>query len=162
MRIELRKVSYNASLSQDTSAFTADIWIDGKKAGQASNHGQGGPTLITPLALSVQLDTYGKTLPAERIESDPPFVLQPDGEWLVGKALTDWVLLRDMKRALRNRVLYTRNDKPGLFQTRVLKPAQLQQALTASDIRQKWHVQVFLNTLPEGEAFSLYREQAAG
>jgi hypothetical protein len=122
MQIELRKVEYSARLSEETSAFSADVWIDGVKAGQASNHGHGGPTLITPQALSQRLDAYGKTLPAKTIAGDPPFTLQPDGEWLIGEALTDWILRRDMKRALRNRVLYTRSDKPGLFQTKVLKP----------------------------------------
>lgn len=162
MRIELRKVDYSARLSEETSAFSADVWIDGVKVGQASNHGHGGPTTITPLNLSRRLDEYRKTLPARIIERDPPFVLQPDGEWLIEEALTDWILRRDMKRALRNRAFYTRSDKPGLFQTKVLKPVQLQQVLTSAEIRQKWNVQVFLNTVPEEEALRLFREQGAG
>ena len=48
MRIELRKIDYSASLSQETTPFSADIWIDGIKEGHATNHGQGGPTLIGP------------------------------------------------------------------------------------------------------------------
>ena len=50
MQFELRRVSYSATLSQETSAFTADIWVDGKKAGSAENHGTGGCTNIRPPA----------------------------------------------------------------------------------------------------------------
>ena len=162
MRIELRKVEYSARLSEETPAFSADIWIDGVWAGHARNHGQGGPTMIGPRALALRLDDYGRTLPADTVKGDLPFVVQPDGEWLIGKALNDWILRRDMKRALRNRVVFTRSDKPGLFQTAVLKPAQLQQTLASTAIRQKWNVQVFLNALPEEHALRLYREQGAG
>ena len=42
MNIELRRVSYNAALSQETSAFTAEVWIDGELAFHARNQGRGG------------------------------------------------------------------------------------------------------------------------
>ena len=42
MKIELRRVSYNAALSQETSAFTAEVWIDGELAFHARNQGTGG------------------------------------------------------------------------------------------------------------------------
>ncbi len=42
MNIELRRVSYNAALSQETSAFTAEVWIDGELAFHARNQGTGG------------------------------------------------------------------------------------------------------------------------
>lgn len=42
MKIELRRISYNAALSQETAAYTAEIWIDGKLAFHARNQGTGG------------------------------------------------------------------------------------------------------------------------
>jgi len=42
MKIELRRVSYSAALSQETAAFSADIWIDGELAFHACNQGTGG------------------------------------------------------------------------------------------------------------------------
>lgn len=44
MKIELRKVSVNHRLSEETLCFAADIWIDGKMMGAAKNHGHGGST----------------------------------------------------------------------------------------------------------------------
>jgi len=42
MKIELRRVSYNAALSQETAAFAAEVWIDGELAFHARNQGTGG------------------------------------------------------------------------------------------------------------------------
>lgn len=44
MMFQLKSVKYSRSLSEETSAFTANIWVDGKKAGYAKNGGFGGPT----------------------------------------------------------------------------------------------------------------------
>ena len=42
MKIELRRITYNAALSQETSAYTADVYIDGELAFHARNQGTGG------------------------------------------------------------------------------------------------------------------------
>ena len=42
MKIELRRISYNAALSQETAAFAAEVWIDGELAFHARNQGSGG------------------------------------------------------------------------------------------------------------------------
>lgn len=42
MKIELRRISYSAALSQETAAFTAEVWIDGELAFHARNEGTGG------------------------------------------------------------------------------------------------------------------------
>ena len=160
MQIELRRVSYSATLSQETSAFTADIWVDGRKAGSAENHGTGGCTNIHPHALQQRLDEHGKTLPQVDIGSmsgGAPSLIAQDGEWIVGRLLDDWILLRDLRKRLKNRVLYTRSDKPGIFTTKVLRPGQQTQILGSAEIKGKWNVATFLNSLPEAEALAFYR-----
>jgi hypothetical protein len=163
MQIELRRISYSAALSHETRAFTADIWIDGRKAGNAENHGTGGCTNIHPHALQQRLDEYGKTLPQVDIGSmsgGEPSLIAQDGEWIVGRLLDDWILLRDLRRRLRNRLLYVRNGEHGIMQSKVLQPAQLTQILGSAEIREKWNVATFLNSVPEAEALALYREHA--
>ena len=67
MKIELKRFTANARLSQETTAFAADVWVDGKKAGRAVNDGNGGATLVN-LDPSVRdrVEAHGKTLvPAE-------------------------------------------------------------------------------------------------
>ena len=161
MQIELRRVSYSATLSQKTSAFIADIWVDGKKAGSAENHGTGGCTNIHPPTLQQRLDEHGKTLPQVDIGSmsgGAPSLIAQDGEWIVGRLLDDWILLRDLRKRLKNRVLYTRSDKPGIFTTKVLQPGQKTQILGSADIKAKWNVATFLNSVLEADALALYRE----
>jgi hypothetical protein len=42
-KIELRNIKFHLGLSEETTAFNADIYVDGKKAGSASNRGHGDP-----------------------------------------------------------------------------------------------------------------------
>lgn len=42
MQIELRRISYSAALSQETAAFSAEVWVDGEFAFHARNQGTGG------------------------------------------------------------------------------------------------------------------------
>lgn len=44
MNIELRNIQIHDRLSEETTAFTASLYINGKKAGWAKNTGQGGST----------------------------------------------------------------------------------------------------------------------
>lgn len=44
MKIELKKIKHVPSLSEETEAFTAELYIDGARAGVASNRGYGGNT----------------------------------------------------------------------------------------------------------------------
>lgn len=45
-RIQLKNVKYFESLSEETNAYSADIYFDGKKIGLCSNRGHGGETNI--------------------------------------------------------------------------------------------------------------------
>lgn len=68
MRIELKKISYDERLSEETNAFSADLYIEGKKAGIASNRGYGGPTDYyadneNGKLLIQQAEAHCKTLP---------------------------------------------------------------------------------------------------
>ncbi len=44
MNIELKNIQVNERMSEETNAFTATLYINGKKVGYAKNHGIGGPT----------------------------------------------------------------------------------------------------------------------
>jgi hypothetical protein len=44
MKIELKRVSFNERMSEETNCFVADLYINGKKVGECSNDGRGGCT----------------------------------------------------------------------------------------------------------------------
>jgi hypothetical protein len=67
MKIELKNVKINKMFSEETTCFTADVFINGKKTAYAKNDGRGGNTNIQPY-VGMSLDeayNYCKTLPKE-------------------------------------------------------------------------------------------------
>lgn len=70
MKIELKRIEYNPILSEESNAFSADLMIDGIKAGIASNSGNGAPTNYYALdedgkKLIGQAEAFSKKLPVE-------------------------------------------------------------------------------------------------
>lgn len=65
--LELRNIKIANHLSEETIAFTANLFCDGKLVAHCQNSGQGGPTNIQATATTIktvmELDTYCKTLP---------------------------------------------------------------------------------------------------
>jgi hypothetical protein len=79
VKVELKRLQVYERMSQETTAFNADVWIDGKKAGTAENAGHGGNTnvRVADRALAAALREYGKTqVPAE-------YKFSPGDEWIV-------------------------------------------------------------------------------
>ena len=64
MNIELKGFKHYARLSEETVAFDANLYVDGKKVGTACNRGTGGENSIyVPSDLYAKLDAYAKALP---------------------------------------------------------------------------------------------------
>lgn len=47
MKLQLKSIKYSPSLSQETHAFTANVYLNNKKVGYARNDGIGGCTFVT-------------------------------------------------------------------------------------------------------------------
>lgn len=45
MKIELKKISFSEKLSQETNAYSAELYVDGKPIAICSNDGWGGPDM---------------------------------------------------------------------------------------------------------------------
>ena len=48
MKIELKNIKFYERMSEETNAFTADLYVNGKKVGYAKNEGHGGCTDYYP------------------------------------------------------------------------------------------------------------------
>jgi hypothetical protein len=141
MKLELRRVSYNARLSQETSAYAADIWVDGVKRGSVENDGRGGANLVRPGSLADEIRAYCKTLPPVEYDFGP---LPMSEDILFGRLLDAWLAERDLKKLLKKKMLFVRDQK--LYQAGVTS-----QVPTGV---------VVLNTLPFEEAVKLYIQLA--
>jgi hypothetical protein len=84
MKIELKRISFSERMSEETSCFVADIYIDGKKVGSCKNDGRGGCTEYhgntkADNELIEKAEEYCKTLPKIKSSLGVPFgVLEYD------------------------------------------------------------------------------------
>jgi hypothetical protein len=148
VKIELRKVCYSKALSQETSAFTAEVWVDGKKRGDARNDGHGGTTLVNPFSLRQEIEEHAKTLPPLPPSKYFPKESPMDADLLLGTLLEEHLLAKDLRSALKKKVLFTRADGK-LYQLRgTTRPANL----GAGKI---------LNDMPFEEALKVYKTAGA-
>lgn len=71
MKVELKNVKINKTFSEETTCFTASVYINGKKAAYAKNGGYGGATdyYAEPgySDLVKEAETYFKNLPPEKL-----------------------------------------------------------------------------------------------
>jgi hypothetical protein len=161
--IELRKIKYAAHASEETHCFSADIYVDGLKAGTARNEGRGGPTHILPNALREALDAYGATLP--RVISPIPDDKDPSGffsypqrgETLIDELMSEYFLEREVKRMMTRRILFTVAGDAGLFQTTPARAADVRRWLADPALATRLKADKVLNLLPLREAVALFK-----
>jgi hypothetical protein len=157
MNIELKNVKHSEFASHETNCFEATIYIDGKKAGEASNNGYGAPTSIFPNTLCQKLQAYADTLPPTEYEGHS-FKQTADG--LIDDLVTAWLYARDLKKAMQKRILFVRGQ--SMLETVGMNASSLQKWLSRPDLQQKLNADKVLNLLPFGEAVSVYREMQHG
>lgn len=118
MKIELKRFTTNARLSQETTAFAADVWVDGKKVGYAENAGHGGNTNVQlDRAVRDVVEAYGKTLvPAE-------YKFVSGAEWVVDQ-LVEAELAKKSDKAFAKKLAKVDAKERALNQARGLNSAR--------------------------------------
>jgi len=102
MKIELKNISHSPRLSQETEAFAADLWINGKKVAYCENDGHGGCTNYNTYNPSLrpllkEAEEYCKWLPPEDFNGHE---LSMDLEFMIDKMLYEWIEAKDFKKAI--------------------------------------------------------------
>lgn len=169
MKIELRNFKYAKFASEETNCFEATVFVDGVKAGEARNEGHGGATMIFPRELEARINAYAATLPPIvssnddlRDDDGEPFSYAQTAETLVDDVVTELLIAKDFRRLVARRILYTKADTPGIFQTKAAKDA----ATLAHWLRDpvalaaRFGAAHILNTMPEAEALAIFKAQA--
>jgi hypothetical protein len=119
-KIELRKVRESRSLSEETPAYSADIWVDGKPFCTVTNHGQGGPDMHHPFKADPRFrlrfeeleKQIAATYPADTYEAGGETHSMPCSlELLCHKELDRIATEKTVKRILATKVLWLRGDK---------------------------------------------------
>ena len=167
MKLTLTKVKHAKFASEETECFEAIVCIDGVPCIYAENDGNGGSTCLRSLPNhkgSVErLMTYAASLPAEisatlKDPKDPskPFAFERTADGLVDDALGDWLDAKQMRRALNKKAMFWTGGVVREFKFSwdyLLKyhPEVLVR------VKNEYADAVWLNTLPETQALSLWR-----
>ena len=155
MKIELKSLKYSDFASQETHCFQANIYIDGKMRGWASNDGRGGMTNIQPNDLWAEIKQYTDKMPPTIYKyGDQEMTLEASPDGLIDEFVTLALHEKDLKRAMKTRILFTRENQ--VFETKKLTAAELAASLAHAQIKDKLNADQVLNLLPMGEALSLY------
>lgn len=124
MKVELRSFKHYPRLSEETTAFIAKVYIDGKLAGEASNRGHGEPVLVIwwERDLRDRFHDYLKTLPPVTSEIDgKPFTYQVNEDNFISDLVEKHCLCAELKKLAKGgkTVFRLKTDKPGeWFQTK--------------------------------------------
>lgn len=104
MKIELKKIEFNERMSEETNCFSADLYINGKHVGEASNRGHGGPTDYQSFndeghTLIKQAEAYCKTLPPYTYEmSGETHSIDMDLEMHIDNLLTGYLQDKELQK----------------------------------------------------------------
>lgn len=171
MKIELKRLTTNARLSEETHCFAADLWVDGKKIGEVSNEGHGGCDRFhgDQRAYDAANAWCKANLPrwsmrdvlepamAQQLEDagNRPETHETDLEMHIAELVNQAVALKAMRRALGRKVLFTKVGKGGVWE--ISPPNGKTVAEAAQKIATLEGTAKVLNLLPEDEALALYR-----
>lgn len=120
MNIELRNLQIFKRMSQETTAFAASIYIDGKKVGTANNGGTGGPTDYSPLGTEYveilnKADEFCKEMPPRKFDDfSIPMNLEEYIDQLVDEHIEKQEtnrLISKMKLKMKTALLWGNDEK---------------------------------------------------
>lgn len=137
MKIELKNIKTNKRLSQETNAYSADIIVDGKKAGTVMNHGTGGPDFIEPAELAARISAYAKTLPPYTYYGKE---FEHSADTLLADIFADATAKQDLTKLMKTKVVFIRNKHCYTSKVRPIDNA------------------IILNDLAFDEALKLFKE----
>jgi hypothetical protein len=116
VKIQLKRFTTNARLSQETTAFAADVWVDGKRVGHAENDGHGGATIVRlDPSICALVEAHGKTLVPDEIKG-----FTTGAEWIVDQLVDAELQKRsDRKIAKADAAEKAACEKQGLHAARL-------------------------------------------
>ena len=143
-------------LSKETHCYSADLYIDGKKAGMVSNEGHGGPDhqhLLPGYDLAAINAHIAATYPPMRVET---MSIPMDLESLCCDLVNEFLTKRDFKRSLSTKIVAKAEDGT-LYEWTKKQKGQDVSAKILAHIAAKHPGYQVLNNIPEDKAFEIFR-----
>jgi hypothetical protein len=107
--VELKKVKIARFMSEDSTAFTAELWVDGNLIGHVKNSGQGGNNLLDPADWTPEGHAKVREF-EEWCETQPPSVfeghsLSMNSDLFLGLLIEDYEENAMLKRRCKKHML---------------------------------------------------------
>ena len=180
--MELKNLSLNTSISEETHCFRASVYINGKRMFSASNGGNGGSNFYSPSDFGKGKEAFEESMAIAREEAkqytlkkielgeDLQWAIDAFGDgksdelidWLIADLINEQLTLKEMRKTLKkkvtvydpksNDILHLGRDKP----TDEILEKYKNHFATRSEIKsaKDW---VWLNMIPESEAYKYWR-----
>ena len=163
--IELKNIKVHLGLSEETYAYTAVLYVDGKKAVEISNQGHGGGDRQLPVngqSVSQINDWCKATMPkwslseaqAGGVVGATEKEFETDLEMWCHHQVNDHLTLRELKRKTKAKALFLDEGKIWEMGYRGRK----YEPRLADEIRQQYPNAIVLNELSITKALELYRD----
>ena len=178
--MELKNLSLNTSISEETHCFRASVYINGKRMFTASNGGNGGPNFYSPSDFKTGKEAFEEAMSLAREEArqytlkkielgeDLQWAIDDERlkdeliDWLIADLLNEQLTLKEMRKTMKkkvvvydpkgNDILQLGKDKPT---DEILEKYKNHFATKSNEKNVKdW---VWLNTIPEAEAYKYWR-----
>jgi hypothetical protein len=107
MKLVLKSVKFFEELSEETNAFVAKLYINGKYVADAKNDGHGGSTYIYPINKDCQIilneyEQWVKTQPKRKVEfGDEVYMFERNLENDVDDAFGQWLEVKYEKELIK-------------------------------------------------------------
>ena len=101
MRLELRRFKHYPRLSEETVAFNADLYIDGKKSGSVKNDGHGGANFFSDFAAERKVEAWAKKQPPVPSLGGP---LKLDADFAISLLVEAMQLDEEVKKLVRKMI----------------------------------------------------------
>lgn len=161
-KIELRKISFNKRLSEETPAYTAELWADGVLVAYVGNHGTGGCDDCRPAKgksyedFRALNDRVKATYPKRSYDfgGDAKGEFETDIEYLCHTLVGRHDLEKAIRRDLSKKVMFVKPADGKLYGIKVLDPANRSKVV---ELVKKTHgVARTLNEMTMDEAVAIY------
>ena len=178
--MELKNLSLNTSISEETHCFRASVYINGKRMFTASNGGNGGPNFYSPSDFKTGKEAFEEAMSLAREEArqytlkkielgeylqwaiDDERLKDELIDWLIADLINEQLTLKEMRKTMkkkvivydpkRNDILHLGKDKPT---DEILEKYKNHFATRSDEKNAKdW---IWLNTIPEAEAYKYWR-----
>jgi len=117
VKITLKNLKIHRDMSEETTCFSATVYVDGKKVGIAKNDGRGGCNMYywEDYGFGRKVEEWAKTLPPRKVPSVsmPDLTVSCDLDILIGEIMDKQEEDRWVKRQCRNKTLFRIEGDPA-------------------------------------------------